>query len=428
MRLNASFLTCQVRFISIPNEKPAQIDQMDKQTLYKRSLKKHLYFGGSLSCNDLSVLTNKSIPLTTKFLNELLAANEVEETGYATSTGGRRPMTYSLRKDLMYIVAVAVDQLITKIALVDMSGNHEIKNVSYDLPLKNNPLALQTLGSHIVSFIEELEIDNKKIAGVGIGMPGFVDFNKGINHSFFNTGESIVGYLEEVTDLPVLIDNDSSLIALAELRQGLANGHKNTMVINIGWGVGLGMILNGSLFRGTEGFAGEFSHIPLFTNNRICSCGKMGCLETETSLNYIIQRAADGIKNGVATILKDIDITNAEESIQAVIQASLGGDKFSIELIAESGYNIGRGIAILTHLLNPELVILSGRGSLGGKLWLAPIQQAINEHCIPKIAENVELRISKLGYSAEIIGAAALVMEHYDKRYMANWSGAGIAK
>lgn len=391
---------------------------MDKQTLYKRSLKKHLYFGGSLSCNDLGVLTNKSIPLTTKVLNELLLANEVEETGYANSTGGRRPMTYSLRKDLMYIIAVAVDQLVTKIALVDMSGSNEIKTVSYELHLKNNPQALKTLGSYINSFIKDLTVNPEDIAGIGIGMPGFVDFNKGINHSFFTTGGSIVNYLETITGLPVLIDNDSSLIALAELRKGLAKGHKNTMVINIGWGVGLGLILNGTLFRGAEGFAGEFSHIPLFTNNKICSCGKMGCLETETSLNYIIAKAVDGIEKGEPTVLNGIDISNAEEAIEKIIHASLKGDKFSIALIAAAGYNIGRGIAILTHLLNPELVVLSGRGAMAGKLWLAPIQQAINEHCIPKIAENIEIRVSKLGYHAEVIGAAALVMENYDKKLL----------
>lgn len=96
------------------------------------------------------------------------------------------------------------------------------------------------------------------------------------------------------------------------------------------------------------------------------------------------------------------------------MEAAARGDKFAIELFSEVGYNIGRGAAILIHLLNPELIVLSGRGAEAGKLWLAPIQHAINEHCIPKIAENTEIEISSLGYQAELIGAAALVMEHYD--------------
>ena len=161
--------------------------------------------------------------------------------------------------------------------------------------------------------------------------------------------------MEAIAEVPVLIDNDSSLIALAELKHGMAKGHKNTMVVNIGWGTGLGLILNGSLFRGTDGFAGEFSHFPIFSNQKVCSCGKVGCLETETSLYYMVEKAIEGIKNGQATILKNLDKLTAEEAIEKIMQASLRGDKFSIELITKIGYDIGKGIAILIHLLNPEL-------------------------------------------------------------------------
>jgi predicted NBD/HSP70 family sugar kinase len=389
---------------------------MTKEEKYKRSFKKHLYFGGSLSINELSALANKSLPLTIKILNQLLHENEVIETGLANSTGGRRPQTYSLRHDLMYVVAVAVDQLVTRIALIDMHGKHQNKMGSIELVLKNNSTALEALATFIEEYIEKSGVERKYIAGIGIGMPGFVDFNKGINHSFFKTSHgSIVKYIESTTGLPVLIDNDSSLIALAELRHGAGKGKENVMVLNIGWGVGLGVILNGSLFRGNDGFAGEFSHIPIFTNNKICSCGKMGCLETETSLIYIIQKALEGIEAGEPTILKNLSIDHAEKASREIMKAALEGDKFSISLISQAGYNIGRGIAILAHLLNPGLIVLSGRGSIGGKLWLAPIQQAINEHCIPKIAENLEIEISSLGYTAEILGAADLVMEHYDE-------------
>jgi predicted NBD/HSP70 family sugar kinase len=187
------------------------------------------------------------------------------------------------------------------------------------------------------------------------------------------------------------------------------------MVINVGWGVGLGMILNGELFRGHNGFAGEFSHIPLFLNNKLCSCGKSGCLETETSLLVVIEKANKGLKEGRVSLLKELLVENAEKTFQEIIQAAGKGDKFAVELLSESGYNIGRGVAILIHLLNPELVILSGRGSRAGKIWQAPIQQALNEHCIPRLAQNTEIEISSLGHQAELTGAAALVMENYEK-------------
>lgn len=389
---------------------------LDKQTRYRRSIIKHLYFASPLSCADLSILTEKSVPLTMRVLNELIEEGYVRETGLASSSGGRRPQMYSLQTNVMYVVSVAVDQLITRIVIMNMQNTYVGEVEKLELVLSNEPSVLKELAVHIDAYITRSGIAKDKIAGIGIGMPGFVDVKKGINHSFLKVKEgSIVTYLESVTGLPVLIDNDSSLVALAEFRLGKARGKKNVMVLNIGWGIGLGMILNGALFRGDHGFAGEFSHIPLFTNNKICSCGKMGCLETETSLLVIAQKAIHGLQAGRLSILKDLTLDHVEETARLIMDAALRGDKFAIEIISEAGYNIGRGLAILVHLLNPDTIILSGRGSIGGKLWMTPIQQALNEHCIPKIAENLEVKISSLNYQAELVGAAALVMEQFDK-------------
>jgi predicted NBD/HSP70 family sugar kinase len=114
-------------------------------------------------------------------------------------------------------------------------------------------------------------------------------------------------------------------------------------------------------------------------------------------------------------MLKDLSTEHVEQSSEAVISAAGKGDKFAVELLSEAGYHIGRGVAILIHLLNPKVIILSGRGSSAGKIWQAPIQQALNEHCIPRLAANTEIEISELGYNAELIGAAALVMDNFEK-------------
>lgn len=371
---------------------------------------------GELSCADLSEHINKSVPLTSRLLNEMMEEGIVVELGYALSTGGRRPQMYALDPDLLYMVTVAMDQMITRIALLDMRNNYvgEIKSV--ELLLNNNPDALDQLTQYLQDFISDSGISKDKIIGVGIGMPGLVNLGKGVNCSFFNEGDgrSISIAIESAIGVPVLIENDSSLIALAELKFGVARNKQNVMVINIGWGIGLGMILNGVLFRGHDGFAGEFSHIPIFTNNKICSCGKFGCLETEVSLLYVVQKAIDGLKNGKLSILKDLSIDHLEEASSAILDAASKGDRFAVELLSGTAYNIGRGVAILIHLLNPELIVLSGRGSVAGKILKPPIEQAINEHCIPKISENTSIEISSLGYEAELIGAAALLMEHFD--------------
>lgn len=386
---------------------------LDKALLYKKRVIKALYFNSQLSCAELSVLLNKSVPLITKILDELIAEGKVSEKGYAPSTGGRRPTMYSLQSGFLYIVSVAMDQFITRISILDVHNKAVAKMEKFELPLAKNPEALTELAKMIAQVVEQSGISKNQIAGIGIGMPGFVDGRKGVNYSFLPSSTSITQYVSDVLQLPAFIDNDSSLIALAELRFGKAKNKANAMVINIGWGVGLGIISHGEIFRGHNGFAGEFSHIPLFTNGKLCSCGKRGCLETETSMLVIIEKAIKGLAEGQVTALQNLSSIHYEASFDAIIKAANEGDQFVVSLLSETGYNIGRGVAILITLMNPELVILSGRGSAAGKIWLAPIQHAVNEHCIPRLFEHTHIEVSSLGYEAELIGAAALVMENY---------------
>jgi predicted NBD/HSP70 family sugar kinase len=272
---------------------------MSKKGLYKDLILRELYFLGSLSCADLSERIEKSLPLTISILNELIKDGLVVESGYAPSSGGRRPAMFTLKEGKMYLLSVAMDQLVTRITIMDVQNKQINKVEKFELLLKNNPAALDSLADRMNEVIHNAGIDKTKIIGAGIGMPGFIDFNKGINYSFLQTADkTITQYLSEKLQLPVYIDNDSSLIALAEFRFGAALNKKNAMVVNVSWGVGLGMILNGELFRGQNGFAGEFSHISLFNNNKLCSCGKTGCLETETSLLVLLDKATKGLKAG----------------------------------------------------------------------------------------------------------------------------------
>ncbi len=389
---------------------------LEKKEIYKRSIEKFLYFNKEMSCADMCVQLDKSLPLVTKLVNELIEEGLVVEAGFAQSTGGRRAQMFRLRTDLIYVVAVAMDQHVTRMAILDASNQLVVPEVKVEIHLAENANALQELTHHLQAFVQSSNLPLEKIAGIGIGMPGFVDVHEGRNHSFLPAGkQSIVATLQAAIGLPVVIDNDSSLIALAEQRFGEAKDQQNAMVINVSWGVGLGLILNGKLFRGDNGFAGEFSHIPMFTNNKLCSCGKMGCLETEASMEVIVNKALQGIANGSLTSIKNLSKDHLEEACNAVLQAAGKGDRFAVELLSEVAYNIGRGVAILIHLLNPGLVVLSGRGSIAGKLWLAPIQQAINENSIPKLAENTVIKVSALGKEAPLIGPAALVMDHYEE-------------
>lgn len=386
-----------------------------KEVSYKSSIIREVYFAGNISCMELSKKMNKSLSLTSKFLNEMIEDQIVEENGYALSSGGRRPLMYRLRKDLMYIVSVAMDQLITRIVIMDMHNNFVTPVTKVELPLTNNYVALQTLTEAIVKVIKDSEIDKDRIAGIGIGMPGFVDPQAGHNYTFL--GANISKQIKISTGIPVFIENDSSSIALAEYYFGSATD--NSMIINFNWGVGLGIIINGELYRGANGFAGEFSHIPMFKNGKLCSCGKIGCLETESSFIYMINTAEERIKEGKQSSMAGrlTADKNYEEKSRLFADAVTNGDSLAIELVSEVGYNIGSGIAILIHLFNPGKIILSGRGALMGNIWLTPMQQALNEMCIPKLARFTEISVSKMGYESELIGAAILVMSNVEEIY-----------
>ena len=389
----------------------------DKKILFRNKIFKELYFEENLSCAEIAIKIDRSFPLTAKLIEELIANDLVVESGYAASTGGRRPLTYAILKNKLYLVSVAMDQFVTRIVVMDMQNNFVSSIEKIVLPLPDNSSAHEILKDKIAEVINLSGIPKEKFVGIGIGMPGFVDVEKGINYSFLPLGnnKSITQYIADKIGIPVFIDNDSSLTALAELRFGTAKNEQDAMVINIGWGVGLGLILNGKLYRGHKGFAGEFSHIPFFQNEKLCTCGKTGCLETETSLLLIVENAKEGIKAGKLSKLSSFQFKDIEIACDAVIQAVQEGDQFAVGIFSRAGYNIGKGVAVLIHLLNPKLIILSGRGSSAGQVWQAPIQQALNEHCIPRLYQNTMIEISTIGLHAELIGAAALVMENFER-------------
>lgn len=377
----------------------------------RNNILKRLYFQKSQSCAELSDWLEKSIPLVTRELNELIKKEYVVVNGFAPSTGGRRPQSYSLNVDQGYILAIAMDQLFTRIVIMDMANNEvaDIETIELDLHQKKH--ALKIVAETALDHIQKAGIDKSKIIGAGVAMPGFINVREGVNYTFFEQYPNMSHreYLEMELGLPVYIDNDSSLTALAEWTFGPAKGHKNAMIINIGWGTGLGMIVDGKLFHGDEGYAGEFSHIPLSDNGVLCECGKRGCLETETSLLTMAQKAVDQLqeseKNGIK--LKDVKYMS-----DVVMDAAIKGNQFCINLLSQMGLALGKGIAILIHIMNPGLILLSGRGAKAEKILMAPVQQALNQYCIPRLVENTKIEVSKLGQDAVLQGAAALVMEH----------------
>lgn len=373
---------------------------------------KGLYYSKAASLNDLSIYTGRSIPYVTKGIADLIKLGNVKEVGIRASSGGRKPATYSLIADTGFIISVAMNQFLTRIVIVNMSNEFVGEVQEFELKLNDNKDAIHSLIACIRAVVVNSGLPKAKFLATGITMPGFIDAFLGNNLSFLKSPEeTLVTYIAKQVELPVFIENDSTAIALAEQKFGLPIARNNSMIINLGWGVGLGMIINKEIFKGHSGFAGEFSHLPLHKNGKLCSCGKQGCLETEASLLAIEAKAVEGLKQGEISSLVKYDVISADN----IIAEALKGDAFAVKIISEAAYFIGQGLAILLHLMNPESIILSGKGSVIGKLWLSPIQQAMNEHCIPHLTTYTQLAVSNLGNNAQLLGGVTMVIENLYK-------------
>lgn len=384
----------------------------------RNAVLKLLYYRGTLSLAELSARTKKSIPLITSVIAQLTTEGIALEDGLAPSTGGRRPATYRLNENAgKHIVAVAMDQFISRIAIYNLLNKPICPEESINLSLQDNPHAFDQLCSAVESHLLTSGVKKADVIGVGIAMPGFIDLETGTNASFLNTGNHSTDLRKQFSArlcMPVFIENDSSAIAVAELHFGAARDLQDVMVVNMGWGIGLGMIVNGSLFRGNNGYAGEFSHIPLSQTDKLCSCGKRGCLEVDASLLVAVENAKAAIADGTSSRLVQLFRDKTRTEGDQLIAAARNGDQLAVSSLSDAAFMVGKGIATLIHIMNPERVVVSGRGSATGKILLPPIQRAINEFCIPKLVQHTDIVVSSLGYEAELLGAASLVIEHGD--------------
>jgi predicted NBD/HSP70 family sugar kinase len=389
--------------------------KIEKGQRLKADIIKRLYYNKTLSLTDLSKLTERSLPLVTNTVNSLITDKYIKKKGLAPSTGGRRPLMFLLNPTKQkYIIAVAMDQLITRLVIYNLANEIVLPLQLLDLNILEDEKSVDKLITFIDGCIEKSGFDKTSLIGIGIGMPGLVNAERGINNSHLPTpnGTNLGDYLTDKLALPVHIDNDSSLITLAELHFGKARGLNDALVVNVGWGTGLGMIINGKLYKGSTGYAGEFSHIPLSETNNLCSCGKRGCLEVDSSLLVMVEKAkvslAEGVESSLKERFKDKSKNQGDHFLDAVVQQ----DPLAISILSAACFQIGKGLSTLIHILNPQRIVLSGRGARAGKMLLPAIQQAINEFCIPLIADQTTIVLSTLANNAELLAAASLVVEN----------------
>ncbi|WP_316823101.1 ROK family protein [Pedobacter gandavensis] len=395
----------------------------DKHLSYKYCIIKHLFLKGPSSISTLCDSVSLSTPSMLKLLNDLVDIGWIEKRGLGISIGGRKPDLFALKDERALIICVDIELFHTKIAILDNNCNFmsEIKTIS--LPIsKSRTDFLSNLMPQIQTVLQSANIDKNKIMGCYVGMPGLVNTEKGENYSYLidNIENSpLVKAFEEALNLPVIVQNDMAGSAIAEYRHGLAKGKKDVLVLLMDWGVGLGIIMDSQLKRGTTGFAGEFGHMPFVENGALCYCGKHGCLETIAFGNALSKTAKADLLEGKKSMLNELSEEELERiEPEAIINAANRGDQYAIQLLSNIGANMGKAIAILIQLFNPELIVLSGKIAKAKQYITLPMQQSINTYCMTQIREEMEIVSSELGENSRLLGYATDGIDRFLEAYL----------
>ncbi|MCX4723068.1 ROK family protein [Streptomyces sp. NPDC090052] len=353
---------------------------------------------GSLTQAEIARSTGLSAATVSNIVRELKEGGTVEVT--PTSAGGRRARSVSLSGSAGIVIGVDFGHTHLRVAVGNLA--HQVLAEESE-PLDVDASAAEGFGraEELVNrLIEATGIGADKVVGVGLGVPGPIDVESGtLGSTSILPGWSGINPSDELASrlgVPVYVDNDANLGALGELVWGSGRGVRDLAYIKVASGVGAGLVIDGQIYRGPGGTAGEIGHITLDESGPVCRCGNRGCLETFTAARYVLPLLESSHGTGL--------------TIERVVQLARGGDPGCRRVIADVGRHIGSGVANLCNLLNPTRVVLGGDLAEAGELVLNPIRESVGRYAIPSAARQLSVLPGALGGRAEVLGALALVL------------------
>lgn len=389
-----------------------EIEQSTKSAQIKKQIIAYYIENGASTITDLAKVLNLSVPTVTKFITDMMNCNCLKDYGKLETAGGRYPILYGLNPEAGYFIGVDVKHHSLNIGLIDFVGN--MVKTEYDIPymLDNTPEKLEEMCTLIQTFISECGVKRQNILNININLPGRINPDTGHSHSIFNfdSNRPLTAIISDKLKTRVTIDNDTRGMAYGEYTQGcgLQHSSKNVLYINMSWGIGLGIILDGKIYMGKSGFSGEFGHVSTYDNQILCHCGKKGCLETEVS-GYAMHRiVVERIKNGESSILTERVLAGEEISLMDIIDAANQEDILCLEVLGEIGRKLGKQVATLINIFNPELVIIGGTLSLTGDYLTQAIQTVVRTYSLNLVNKDTEIVTACLGEKAGVVGACML--------------------
>lgn len=383
-----------------------------KKIYQKNAIIEYLYHLGPTSNPEIARYTKMSSPTITKLIQELIDLGVVIDMGIGESIGGRRPNLYGINPNARYIIGVDIDCRMVKIGIFNLANEAVTKVVTYFSNVKDKNLMFSNLFDRLDLLIEESGLDKKSFLGIGVSIPGLINSKTGQTYMDLTIDEKpLAQHFSDYFRLPVIIDSDSRVMAIGEQAFGYAKNKKDVLCLNICDGVGLGMILNGIVYRGKSGLAGEFGHINVVKDGNLCTCGKYGCLETVASGTALIEQAQQGIKKGQESLISELVNNNLDEiHVSDIIEAVNKGDVFAIEIINKLGHFLGEALASLVHIFNPEMIIIGGKVALAEEYLINPIQNTLNKYTISHIKKDTAVVTSMLQDKVKLLGSVAMVM------------------
>jgi transcriptional regulator/sugar kinase len=381
----------------------------NRSSILKRNIIRLCITDGAYSLSDLSKELCTSIPTITKLVGELMDEGFLEDLGKQATSGGRKPSIYGLNPNAGYFVGADVRRHHVSLAVTDFKGQPVEYHEDIPFILDNSEKSVRSLCDLIKENISKSGIPQEKIMSYGINLSGRVNHETGYCFSYF-LGEDrpLATALQECLGKNVHIENDSRAMCYGEYLCGVGNNEKNMLFLNVSWGLGMGMILDGKLHFGKSGFSGEIGHFPLLDNEQICQCGKTGCLETGASGSAVHRMFLEKLKEGRASLLSGKYGRGEDISLDDIMDAVLEEDVLAIEVVENIGSVLGRAIAGLINIFNPELVVIGGRLAVAKEYLMLPIKSAINKHSLKIVSKDTTIKFSKLGKRGGAIGACAL--------------------
>jgi predicted NBD/HSP70 family sugar kinase len=356
-----------------------------------------------------------SIPTITKLLNELIKKRLVVAEGKKKTVNGRQPALYSLAKDRFYAVGAEVLLKRVQVTIINLNYKSEFSVSDKTFILENTYECCDRVIEFIDSAIEQSGVQRGHILGVGVGLTGRVNSQTGRSFNFFNFGDRpVADYLASKLGFPVCIDNDTRAIGLAEQVIGAHRQSGNTLILNIGRGIGMSMISNRKIIVGASGFAGELGHMQFAGNRgRLCICGKKGCLDTEVSGKALETDLAEAIAAGdLSSVFNDENISGVR--YDDIIEAANNGDQLSLSLLQAQGEKLGTALGNIINLLNPEIIVVSGKYSRVGEFFLDSVRYGLHRTALKDTLSGCVLTSSQVASQAGAIGAASLVFRRYE--------------